>query len=66
MFEKDATRIAEYSCHRCNGKIYAGIIIIANTRPDFLFQNIQQVVETVGAKNTLRQGDPGKNIATKH
>lgn len=58
-FNKDMTRIAQFTCHDCRKPIYAGILLVANTNLNSLMGNIQSIIDAVGAKNTLLVGDDG-------
>lgn len=53
-FNKNITGIAEFTCNLCRGKIYAGVLVLANATPQALFANIEKVVQAAGAKNTYR------------
>lgn len=56
-FNTDMTKIAQFTCHDCKKFIYAGILLVANSNLNSLMQNIQTVIDAVGAKNTLLVGE---------
>jgi len=61
-FNQNISGIAEFTCNLCRGKIYCGILLLANATPQALFANIEKVVQAAGAKNTHRPvpADPGE------
>lgn len=60
-FNKDMTQIAEIVCPNCRKKMYMGILLLANSTPQGLFANINNLVKAANATNSLSMGKKGSN-----
>lgn len=60
MFNKDMSKLAEYTCHSCRRKVYAGLILLAAPRLETLLEKINDVINASDPKNTIELGKKDK------
>lgn len=65
-WNKDVTQIGKIKCKGCQREMFVALLILANTTVEALGQNVQQIVESMGAKNTLRIGENAPKTILKN
>ena len=60
-FNENITGIAQYTCNKCRGNFFGGILLIVNTTPERLFDHIKMVVDAAQAANVHRPGEPDRH-----
>lgn len=66
-FQNDMSRVAHFDCPSCRQRVYAGVLLIGNTKLDGLMDMIQAVMQTLGqaGANVDAVGYQGQNAGLK-